>query len=242
MLVESRPTVDLTKVYAFVQQQNYEKRLLVTSTGFQSQTDSHIDECVDMSSAESVPQQGVPLTAITKDDASLAHKTQNPLSPNPVTCDRHNLVSTPLTRFLQEYSEPIAINCQKMLLYKSYFATLCYQHGPTYMKRWTEKGEERFGVMSDWSAYGIKVAIRLPIIYSRTLTLAIYAQRESRRQQSLSIRFSMSFPSIVAQNAPIMTATKAGDVETIKVMFEAGSAAYTDTTPFGVCLLHVRLS
>lgn len=122
-----------------------------------------------------------------------------------------------------------------------WMATLCCSHGPAHMKKWTEKGEELFGVIAGWSAYGIKVTIRLPMIYSRTLSLAAYAQRESRRQESLSIRFFMSFPSIVPEEAPIMRASKAGDVESMMAMFEARTAAYTDITRTGTCLLHVRL-
>ena len=241
MLVESRPSFDLTKLDAFIQQQKSEKPILDTSTKSQSQTDSHVDDWVDMSSVDSVTRQTFSSISFPGNDASLVQTTQKTLLPNPVGREKHALVGTQFTRFLQEYAEPIAISCQKTLLYKSYFATLCYSHGPTHMKRWTEKGEELFGVMSGWSAYGMRVAIRLPIICSRTLSLAVYAQRESKRQQSLSVRFFMSFPSIVPLNAPIIRASKAGDVESIKAMFEAKTAAYTDTTPTGTCLLHVRL-
>ena len=237
MLVESRPSFDLAKMDAFLQQQ----RLLDESTHFLSQADLHVDCGVVTSSVESVSKLALPPIATTGNLGLPALATKNTLLPNPVASDKHELVSTQLTRFLQDYSEPIAISCRKMLLYKTYFATLCCSHGPTHMKRWTEKGEELFGVISGWRAYGIKVAIRFPIIYSRTLSLAIYAQRESRRQQMLSVRFFMSFPSIVPHKGPVMRACKAGDVESIKAMFEAGTAAYTDITPHGDCLLHVGL-
>ena len=239
MLVESRDSLGLITRDALTQLQKDEKQDLDTSTDLQSEMDSQIDDWIDVSSMGSVAPQTLPSIPIARNDSAFAHTTQDAILP--VARDKHDLVGTRLARFLQEYSEPIAISCRRTMLYKSYFATLYYSHGPTHMKRWTEKGEELFGVMSDWGAYGTRVAIRLPIIYSRTLSLAIYVQRESRRLENVSIRFSVSFPSIVPDRAPIMEASNAGDVESIKAMFVERRAAYTDTTPNGTCPLHVRL-
>ena len=52
----------------------------------------------------------------------------------------------------------------------------------------------------------------------------------------------MSFPSIVPEKSPVMKLAKEGDVKSIVAMFEARRAVYTDTTPDGTSLLHVRQS
>ena len=159
--------------------------------------------------------------------------------------DVHNadsLASTRLSQFLQSYSKPVGIRCQKIRNYSPGLGSMCYWYGPTIHQRWTEQGEERFGVMAQWSAYGIRVAVRSPLLCSRTLNLWIYAQMGTPRQESLSVQWSLSFPSVVPENSAIMRSARDGDVKSVIALFEGGEASYSDTAPNGTSLLHVRLS
>lgn len=159
--------------------------------------------------------------------------------------DVHNgdgLASTRLVQFLQSYSKPFGIRCQKIRNYNPGLGSMCYWYGPTIFHRWTEQGEERFGVMARWCAYGTRVTVRSPLLCSRTLQLWIYAQSGIPRQESLSVQWSLSFPSVVPETSAIMRSAKGGDVKSVIALFEGGEASYSDTAPNGTSLLHVRLS
>lgn len=181
------------------------------------------------------------LSLATNELAPACPEQRNPWSVK----DAHSgdgLIATRLVQFLQSYSKPFGIRCQKIRNYKPGFGSMCYWYGPTIYQRWTEQGEERFGVMPRLTAYGIRVTVRSPLLCSRTLNLWIYAQSGTQKQESLSVQWSLSFPSVVPESSAVMRSARDGDVKSVMALFEGGEASYSDTAPNGTSLLHVRLS
>lgn len=149
-------------------------------------------------------------------------------------------ISKRLVQYLQTYPEPFGIQNQKMRNYNSLLGSLCCSFGPTIFRKWRESGEEPFDLFPNWSAFGLRLTIRSPILYLQTLKLEIFIQRYTYKHQSASIRCSISFPAIIPKDSQVMKLARSGDVDSIATMFEAGRAGYTDTTPKGTSLLHVR--
>ena len=243
LLVRSQPSNTPTKPGGHVQQQECRSQFssgcdLINECG--GPAEFYINGCGNSTSSGKVSQRSCLSVPTTANKTVLAHMEQIAPWTETGPRDKDGSVGTRLAQFLQSYSEPFAIRSQKMRNHKPLLGSLCYWYGPTVCKKWTENGEELFGLLPEWSAFGIRVTVRSPIFYPRTLSLGIFAQRETQRLESLSVRWSMSFPSIVPKKSPVMKSAREGDMKSIVAMFEARRAGYTDTTSDGTSLLHVR--
>lgn len=125
--------------------------------------------------------------------------------------------------------------------YNAALGSLCCWLGPIVFKKWTESGEELFNVSPECAGFGLRLTIRSPVLYLRTLSLEIFVQRQSEmhRLETASLRWSIASPKIIPKDSVVMKLARVGDLESIMAMFVAGSAGCTDTTASGMSLLHV---
>lgn len=144
-----------------------------------------------------------------------------------------------LAQFLRSYSEPFAIRSEKMRSYNASLGSLCCWIGPTIFKKWTEKGQELFGVRPERTAFGLRITVRSCVLYLPTLSLEVFVQKEIHRLEKWSIRWSVSFPNIVSKDSCVIRLASIGDVKGVMELFGAGKAGCTDTTLNGTSLLHI---
>ena len=144
-----------------------------------------------------------------------------------------------LAQSVQSYSEPFAIRARKIKSRDVFIGSFCYLLGPVMGKTISKSGEEVFSISPMRSAFGWGLTVIFPSLSSKVLRLAVVVFREIRQSQTWSMRWFLSFPTIVPQNAPIMEWAKLGDTSAIKMIFETSKAAPTDVTSNGTSLLHV---
>ena len=191
------------------------------------------------SMVDKVYQRTYPSMTPSTKVSSLSALKQTVASTEAVTYDGGGSARNRLTDFLQTYSEPFAIRSQKMRNYKAHPGSICCWFGPTIFKKWTESGDELFVTPPRWSAYGLRLTFRSPILYLRTLNLEIFVQREAKKFEKFSIHWGLSFPNIIPKGAPVMELARAGDTKGVITMFEERRAGCRDTTLDGLSLLHV---
>lgn len=146
--------------------------------------------------------------------------------------------TTSFTRFLETYAEPYTIRTERPLLYKTGFISLAVRYGPLVIKQFSRDHEEIYEVSSGCQR-GFSIAIQLPWFLSKRIILTVFAWQELSRSRGLSLRWNLSFPSVVPNSAPVMQLALTGDIIGIGNLFSAGEASPVDVQSDGTSLLHV---
>lgn len=191
-------------------------------------------------SIEKVCLRQSPSASITVDHPSPPSARQIAVPAEIVAYTETNPSCTRLAHFLQSYSEPFAVRSQQMWNYNSLLGSSCFWLGPIIFKKWTKSGVELYDLQSEGSAFGLKLTVRSPKFYLRTLILQVFVQGGILRFEKWSLNLSISFPKIIPTNSLVMKMAEVGDVKGVMEMFGAGKAGCRDTTPDGISLLHVR--
>lgn len=207
--------------------------------GCENSTDRYTSGSGNLTSLEKSCRRQCPSLPIAT-NASIPPSTGNLASSTEIAVHKENeLANGRLAQFLRSYSEPFGIQSRKMWNYDASLGSLCCWLGPIIFKRWTERGEELFGLRPEQAAYGLRLTVHSSNLYLRALNLEVFVQREIHRIEKWSIRWSLSFPKIVPKDSLVIRLASEGDVKGLKEMFETGRAGCTDTTQNGTSLLHV---
>jgi len=161
---------------------------------------------------------------------------------------RHELSPslTPYNRkdyYLQSLSLPISIRSiiTYQVLSPSVATNFYFASGPIFSQQRETSGQQpQFQVTKATGGYGFSIIVTS--VFGRgSFSWYFYRKTHQFCAPSVSIHWSLSFPSLVQNDAKVMQLARIGDVPAIRKLFVQGKARPSDVMGNGRGLLHVSL-